>query len=91
MGSAGRDGVWSKGGNRQQQGKGRYPIEVERALEGVQFIADHLRDDDKEVQVYWTDKTVRVAFSTLMGKHLCQIGPINFVKNFIKRLILQFP
>lgn len=41
-----REALWA----RQQQ-RMLYHPEIERAMDGVKFIADHLKDDDREEQV----------------------------------------
>ena len=45
-GMSAREALWA----RQQQ-RMMYHPEIERAMEGVKFIADHLKDDDREEQV----------------------------------------
>lgn len=39
------------GTTQQPEAPERYAPEIERAMDGVKFIADHLKDEDKERQV----------------------------------------
>ena len=64
-----RSEYWSP--KQQRKKSKRYPAEIEKALDAVKFIADHLKEEDKEEQVSTTSLQVYMKTNVLTIRVAC--------------------